>query len=283
MQSHPSFIPKLAINFRPTDDTTRAVVEALWAEVDTRKSAAKLTKQAHAVICGILALKAYPEFKVDRRTLTKPEAAAFDLVAERHMGSLVQRTSGHNRYCVSPKFKDPTTVTEASQRTLSYRVVGAGVNYTTPSGIPSAEAVKLIHGTNALPCYVKDVGTAFELMLQGESLPNRYESLPEITLSQRALQLLSEYTNFLDKMMPKRGLLAVRVPDDSDPNTMQIAATHAAAKDLGQWVMNVAYTWTKSVGLKHIVPPVHIWSPKEQRWDINVGIPYQQRLETGDA
>lgn len=277
------FIPTLTTHFRPFDEETTAVVKAIWQNTDSRKAAAKSWKQGHAVICGILALKAYPEFKVDRKVLTKAEAAAFDLIAERHMGSLFVRTSGTNRYCVSDKFIPLTFVTDISKGTLPFRVSGSGVNYTSPNGIPSVDAVKLINGNSALPCYVKDLGRAFEMTLQGMELPHRFEVLPEIDLSHRAVELVSGYTRFLDNQMHRRGLLAVRIRDDRDPNTIPIAAAHMAAKDLGNWLLNLTFHWTKDNGLKHIIPPVHVWLPKEERWDIHDGIPYQQRLEQREA
>ena len=277
------FVPTLTTHFRASDEETRSVVKAIWQNTDSRKAAAKSWKQGHAVICGILALKAYPEFKVDRKVLTKAEAAAFDLIAERHMGSLLVRTSGKNRYKVSNKFVPFTFVTDVGKGTLPFRVSGQGVNYTTPHGIPSVDAVKLINGTHALPCYVKDLGTAFEMTLQGIELPHRFEVLPEIDLSDRAVEFVSGYTNFLDNQMHKRGLLAVRIRDDRDPNTIPIAAVHMTARDLGNWLMNLTFHWTKENGLKHIIPPVHIWLPQENRWDTNAGIPYQQQLEQGAA
>lgn len=280
--SHP-FIPCLTTHFKAADEPTSDVVKAIWHNTDNRKAAAKSWKQGHAVICGILALKAYPEFKVDRKVLTKAEAAAFDLIAERHLGTFIVRTSGKNRYRVSDKFVPITFVNDTSKGTLPFRVSGYGVNYTTPYGIPSVDAVKLINGNSALPCYVKDLGTAFEMTLQGIELPHRFEVLPEIELSQRAVQLVSEYASFLDNQMHKRGLMAVRIRDERDPNSIPIAAVHMAAKDLGNWLMNLTFNWTKSVGLKHIIPPVHMWLPQEKRWDINAGIPYQQRLEAGAA
>ena len=277
------FIPCLTTNFRPSDSNTTDIVKAIWENTDNRKAAAKSWKQGHGIICGILALKSYPEFKVDRKVLTKAEASAFDLIAERHIGTLLVRTSGINRYRVADNFIPTTFVTEKANGTLPFRVSGIGVNYTTPYGIPSADAVKLINGNSALPCYVKDVGTAFEMILKGIEFPHRFEVLPEIDLSQRALELVSGYTSFLDNQMHKRGLIAVRIRDDRDPNSIQITAAHIAAKDLGNWLMNLSFHWIKENGLKHIIPPVHVWLPQEQRWDIQSGIPYQQRLEAGAA
>ena len=280
--SHP-FTPTLVTKFFPADADTKEVVRSIWNNIDNRKGAAKSWKQGHAVICGILALKAYPEFKVDRKALTKAEAAAFDVIAERHLGAFIVRTSSTNRYKVSPKFLPTTTVTEKALSTLPFRVVGQGVNYTTPHGIPSVDAVRLINGSSAVPCFIKDLATAFEMQLQGLEFPNRFDRLPEITPSQRALELVSGYTEYLDQQMHKRGLLAVRIRDDRDPNNIQIAAVHNAANDLGNWAMNLTYLWSKQAGVKHVIPPVHVWLPKEQRWSISSGIPYQQRLETGDA
>lgn len=277
------FIPCLTTHFKAADELTSDVVKAIWHNTDSRKAAAKSWKQGHAVICGILALKAYPEFKVDRKVLTKAEAAAFDLIAERHLGTFIIRTSGKNRYRVSDKFVPITFVTDTSRGTLPFRVSGYGVNYTTPYGIPSVDAVKLINGSWALPCYVKDFGTAIEMTLQGQELPSRFEVLPEIDLSDRAVELVSGYTQFLDNQMNKRGLLAVRIRDNRDPNTITIAAAHTVAKDLGNWLMNLSFHWIKDNGLKHIIPPVHVWMPKEERWDIQAGIPYQQRLEQGTS
>ena len=277
------YIPTLTTHFKPSDEPTADVVTAIWQNTDSRKAAAKSKEQGHAVICGILALKAYPEFKVDRKVLTKAEAAAFDLIAERHMGSLLVRTSGTNRYRVSEKFIPITFVTDTNKVDFPFRVAGLGVNYTSPYSIPSVDAVKLINGNSALPCFVRDIGKAFEMTLQGMELPHRFEVLPDIDLSQKALDLVSSYTDFIDNRMYKQGLLAVRIRDDRDPNTIPIAAAHMAAKDLGNWLMNLTFHWTKENGLKQVIPPVHIWLPKEERWDIHDGIPYQQRLEQGAA
>lgn len=122
------FIPCLTTNFRPSDSNTTDIVKAIWKNTDNRKAAAKSWKQGHGIICGILALKSFPEFKVDRKFLTKAEAAAFDLTAERHMGTLLVRTSGKNRYRVADNFIPTTFVTENTNGTLPFRVSGIRVD-----------------------------------------------------------------------------------------------------------------------------------------------------------
>jgi hypothetical protein len=178
--------PLLTTHWRHHNLPTQKLIHALWDAIDSRKRGSGDDKSGHAVLAGIFALRHEETFAVNKRSLTRAEGRAFDLIQERHMGSLLRRSSGKNRYSLSPEFTAATSVVESNDATLLMRVEGQGVRYTTPNGIPTASAVTLMNGLRTMPVYVLDLGTIFEMIVSRTKFPPRWQQLPNKPLSQRS-------------------------------------------------------------------------------------------------
>ena len=118
--------PLLTTHWQHHDLPTQKLIHALWDAIDSRKRGASDYKSAHAVLAGIFALRHEETFAVNKRSLTRAEGRSWDLIQERHMGSLLRRSSGKNRYSLSPEFTAATSVVESNDATLLMRVEGRG-------------------------------------------------------------------------------------------------------------------------------------------------------------
>ena len=143
--------PLLTTHWQHHDLPTQKLIHGLWQAIDSRKRGSGDYKSGHAVLAGIFALRHEETFAVNKRSLTRAEGRSWDLILERHMGSLLRRSSGKNRYSLSPEFTAATSVVESNDATLLMRVEGQGVRYTTPNNIVECQAcVKKQHQTKKL-------------------------------------------------------------------------------------------------------------------------------------
>ena len=271
--------PLLKTCFMANDETTNKLIESLYADLDKRRDGSEDKETIASVLSGILALRFEPEFAVNRRELNRSEIKAFEVIEARHIGSLLRRTKGKNRYAVSPELTQGTSVLETNPATLGFRVEHCGIRYTTPEAIQSPYSVSLINGVRALPCFALDIGTALEMQLQGLHFPHRYTSLVSRPLSVRALDLTASYCEFLDRELSKNNHLAIRLRNNTDSNRIAFVARQTLAIEFGTHLKNWTYRWTKEQGLKHFIPPVEVNDPMTGRTSINDGLPYQQQLE----
>ena len=216
---------------------------------------------------------------MNKRSLTRAEGRSWDLIQERHIGSLLRRSSGKNRYSLSPEFTSATSVVETNDATLMMRVEGQGVRYTTPQAIPNAPSVALINGLRAMPVYVLDLGTIFEMIVTRTKFPPRWQQLPNKPLSHRSLELVASWYDYVDHQMLKQGYNAVRVQHGNSPNRIAFCVSQPRTIDFGRHLLDWSTPWFKSNQLKLTIPATEVHDRASGRVNIVDGSPYQQTLE----
>jgi hypothetical protein len=271
--------PLLTTHFRYHNKDTQELIQTLWDAIDSRKRGASDYKSGHAVLAGIFALRHEETFAVNKRTLTRAEGRSWDLILERHMGSLLRRSSGKNRYSLSPEFTAATSVVESSDATLLMRVEGQGVRYTTPQAIPNAPSVALINGLRAMPVYVLDLGTIFEMIVSRTKFPPRWQQLPNKPLSHRSLELVASWYDYVDHQMLKQGYNAIRVQHGNSPNRIAFCVSQPRTIDFGRHLLDWSTPWFKSNQLKLTIPATEVHDRASGRVNIVDGSAYQQTLE----
>ena len=271
--------PLLTTHFRYHNLPTQKVIHGLWDAIDSRKRGASDYKSGHAVLAGIFALRHEETFAVNKRSLTRAEGRSWDLIQERHMGSLLRRSAGKNRYSLSPEFTAATSVVESNDATLLMRVEGQGVRYTTPNGIPTASSVTLMNGLRTMPVYVLDLGTIFEMIVSRTKFPPRWQQLPNKPLSHRSLELVSSWYDYVDHQMLKQGYNAVRVQHGNSPNRIAFCVSQPRTIDFGRHLLDWSTPWFKSNQLKLTIPATEVHDRASGRVNIVDGSAYQQTLE----
>jgi hypothetical protein len=269
--------PTLTTHFKSDHEDTTKILESLWAEIDKRKDGSKDWKAGYRVLSGIFALRHVDEFAVSMRQLSKPNQKAFELIKDQHMGKLLQRTKGKNRYRVNPEFPQ-TFVIDTSENNLRFRMVGQGVSYTDPDSIPTAESVRIINNSRAVICNVLDIATSIQMILNKEPFPARYQRLPEIQLKPKALNLTKDFIRFVDHELIMRDVVALRIRPSQDPNRITYVAATPAAIDFGHRIKNLAFRFMRENRLAHIVPAVEFKQQERDFTTIDDGQNYSQNL-----
>lgn len=260
--------PYLDINFKPADAGTTEMVKALYDQLDHRHKGAKDWKAAHAVICGILALRWADSFKATTATLTPRYKAAFAAVEEALTGTLIQR-EGRSTYRFHPNLAATAAVVRDTRPAdYRFRIFGRGVSYASQASLQSAQCISLLNGQHAVPLVLRDVGAVIEYQYQSLPLPPNYWSqLDPIEISPMSHDIVCQYRAYVQKVMQRFGYVGVLI-NGTDDNAIEFSVLRDHAHEFPQWLYQVTLPFWRTakpilageqVSLKKVLFPADIY------------------------
>ena len=236
MQTVPTLNP--SIPFKPADKPTREVVARLVSLTDGRSKAPKGVIES--LICGILAHRGLPSFKISKAGMTDHQKAAWNQIHRHLMGDLLVGVTGANTFKVKDTLPD-TLVVSDMPATLPFRVAGQYAKFTTPESIHCAEAVGTVNGLPAVKVHMPDVALTLQYVLDNRKLPARINRLDPLDDISAALYFAKDFRAEVQRALLQSKYMAVLIHDgDVEGMTFVATAPHAGkfSKDIESLTKN---------------------------------------------